>query len=536
MSSGGTVTISTDTMSARIPETEAQPLGSLGFERRQDASQPPMPTAGTSNVLSSTSASSSSPSVTSASVSATPTVITFPSDNGPPLLQIGKYNCTVQMRLDLLTGVLVNYLDVTSTTTGASWIVLSLDVHAAASILNPNAPSPDLSQDQLPTDGDLLSDVMKGNLSRRTYTPKLLRDQRSNLNSSWWNVEWVNRPMDGYYEAMYNNAQNGYTVDGWPVEAYIEFQEYYRLGISYGSVDEQMRRYNIGPDLDFMFPPGTFSEVQPSSVSSNGQVSSGCLFGATDTGITSDRNSSWAITTAPTIDLSANSDLMVPIPAITNLTSCGISPILNQTLAGKTAGQNPLPYAAYVRSTLWSFAPGEPLNDTSNTNNRCVVMSTSPHAGRWRVKDCNSRHRAACRASGEPYNWQVSTQNSDYNGGDSACTAPYSFSVPHTALENAHLLAALRATSNPNDPIFINLNARNVPECWVEGTNGTCPYLTNAETNRTRIVVVPTVAAVIIFVLAAFTFFVKCAANRRENKRGRRRKMLGGWEYEGVPS
>ena len=68
------------------------------------------------------------------------------------------------------------------------------------------------------------------------------------------------------------------------------------------------------------------------------------------------------------------------------------------------------------------------------------------------------------------------------------------------------------------------------------GINGTCPYQARSDQNKTRVVVVPTVAAVIIFVLAALTFFVKCAANRREGKRGRRRRQLGGWEYEGVPS
>ena len=378
---------------------------------------------------------------------------------------------------------------------------------------------------------------MKGNLSSVTYTPELLREQRSDLNSSWYDVQWDNRPMDGYYDVTHNNARKNYTLDGWPTETYVEFRDpYYRLGIEYGSVDEQMQRYNIGPDLDFIFPPGTFSDIKTTLFSSGGQVSSGCLFDAADNGISSDRNSSWAVTPAPILDINANPDLMTPIPAVVNLTSCGISPILNQTLAGQTAGQNPLPYAAYVHSTLWSFAPGEPLNDTSNTNNRCVIMTTAPYAGRWRVQDCNERHRAACQMPSQPYNWRISTETSDYDGGDDTCRAPYKFSVPHTALENAHLLAALRATNNPNEPIFLNLNARNVPECWVEGTNGTCPYLTNADTDRTRIVVVPTVAAVIIFVLAAFTFFVKCAANRRENKRGRRRKMLGGWEYEGVPS
>lgn len=536
-SSGPTVVASIDTVSARIPETTAPALGGLGFDRRQDVAQSTAAPTVSSAVVSPTSAPSSSPS----SAGAKPTIISFPTiNNGPPLLQIGRYNCTSVMRLELLTGILEDFLDVTATTTGASIILLTLDVHAGSSILDPNSPAPTIPQDRTPESGQLLSDVMKGNLTDEAFTPSLLGEERGNLNTSWYDVEWANRPVQGYHDVSYNTVGNQVTRDGWPTESYIEFQKFYRLGLAYGSIDEQMRFYQIGPDLDFIFPPGEFSDIKRPVVNPDGRVSSGCLFDASDTGVTRERNSSWAVTTAPTLDISSdpNLNLSLPIPAITNLTACGITPILNQTLGGQTADKNPLPYAAYVHSTLWSWAPGEPLNATKSdgTNGyRCVIMTTSPYAGRWRVIDCADKKRVACHVPGQPYNWTISPTSADYDNAASACPSPYIFSVPHTALENAHLLAALRSTAGEAET-FIDLNSRNVPDCWVSGTNGTCPYLTNSDTNRTRIVVVPTVAAVIIFVLAAFTFFVKCAANRRENKRGRRRRMVEGWEYEGVPS
>ncbi|KAF2818846.1 hypothetical protein CC86DRAFT_336388, partial [Ophiobolus disseminans] len=534
-SSGPTVVASTDTVSAKIPESTAQLFGDLGFERRQDASQLTSVQSGPSVVLSSSPALSSS----SASAGARPTVVSFPTiNNGPPLLQIGRYNCTSMMRLELLTGILEDFLDVTATTTGASLMFLELNVHAASSILDPNSPASTIPQDQTPESSQLLSVVMKGNLSDETFTPARLQDERGNLNTSWYNVEWANTPVDGYYDVLHNSERNRYTHNGWPTEAYIAFKKYYRLSIGYGLIDEQMRFYQYGPDLDFIFPPGTFTELQTPSVGTDGRVSSGCLFDTGDTTVTRERNSSWAITTAPRLDISRTPNLDLPIPAITNLTSCGISPILNQTLAGTTANKNPLPYAAFVRSTIWSWAPGQPFNATNSAGdngNRCVVMSTSPHPGRWRVADCSDRFRVACHFPPQPYNWTIAPQSASYDAAADACPSPYVFGVPHTALENAHLLAALRATRN-DEPVFIDLNSRNVEDCWVSGKNGTCPYLTNDAANRARIVVVPTVAAVIIFVLAAFTFFVKCAANRRENKRGRRRRMVGGWEYEGVPS
>jgi hypothetical protein len=536
---GPLVVASSETVNAKIPESTAAPLNTPAFGRRQDASQSTA-IAGDSSVASSTNSASAS-SLTSTGPSVKPTVISFPSTSGPPLVQIGRYNCTALMRLDLLTGILDDFLQATSTTTGASLLLLTLDVHAASSILNPDAPAPELITAQLPGSGTLLSDVMKGNISSVTYTPSLLQAQRSDLKTSWYNVERPNLPSSGYYDSRRNSQGNQYTPDGWPTEAFIEFQKFYRVSIGYGTIDPQMRLYNIGPDLDFMFPPGTFSQTQTPSIASNGQLSSGCLFDALDTGVTSQRNSSWAITTAPALDIGGNPDLMVPIPTVTNLTSCGITALLNQTLGGTTADKDPLPYAAYVHSTLWSWAPGEPRNLTSNgdrTSNRCAVMTTSPYPGRWRVTDCTDRYRVACRIPGQVYNWQISTDSFDYFDASDACRESYEFDVPHTALENAHLIAAIEkdARRTPNEAIYIDLNSLNVPECWVSGPNGTCPYLSTEDNNRIRIVVVPTVAAVIIFVLAALTFFVKCAANRRENKRGRRRRMVGGWEYEGVPS
>ncbi|KAL5114867.1 Maintenance of telomere capping protein 6 [Pleosporales sp. CAS-2024a] len=538
-SSGSLVMASTDTVSARIPDSTAAPLTGLGLVQRQDAVQ-----STSAPTLSSAQRPSPSPSASHsirASPSAKPTVISFPSNSGPPLLQIGRYNCTVLMTLDLLTGLLEDFLDATSTTTGASLLLLTLNVHAASSILNPNAPAPHVPTTQLPSTGTLLSDAMKGNVSSITYTPALLQAQRSNLNDSWYNVEPSNQPLSGYYNIMNSSQGNSYTLDGWPTEAFVEFKKFNRLSIGYGTVDPQMQLYNIDRDLDYMFPPGALTSLQSPSIASDGQVSSGCLFAASDTGVTSQLNSSFAIATAPALEVGSSSDLMTPIPAVANLDACGIAALLNQTLGGATADKNPLPYAAYVHSTLWSWAPGEPLNVSahgSEYNNRCATMTSSPYHGRWRVTDCTNRYRVACRIPGQAYSWQISSDSYNYFDAHGACHAPYAFDVPHTSLENAHLAAAWKNDDRrtPNETIYIDLNSLSVAECWVSGANGTCPYLSTEDSDQARIVIVPTVAAVIIFVLAASTFFVKCAANRRETKRCRRRKLMGGWEYEGVPS
>ncbi|KAF2849734.1 hypothetical protein T440DRAFT_124853 [Plenodomus tracheiphilus IPT5] len=537
--SGQTVSISTEGQTAVVPESTVVRAGSLGFERRQDSSRIVASTSVQVSLTAASPAPSSSPSPTPAAAS--PSIISYPTTDGPPLLQIGNYNCTSLMTLDLVTGLLADFLKSTATTTGAAITLLSFDVHAAFSRSNPDGPAPLLSSEQLPVSGSLLSDVLYGNLSSDTYTPGRLGAQRANLNDSWYDVSWDNRPLQSYYSDSKDDSNNLFTQDGWPSETFMEFKELYRLVSSYGTIDPQMQYYNIGPDLDFMFPPGTLGGVNTSTDTSGGAAPD-CLFTASDTTIKSERNSSWAIAIPPLLNISSNPDLMVPIPSVANLTSCGYSVFLNRTLAGATADKNPLPYAAYVHSTLWTWAPGEPANVTSgssNTDNRCVVMTTSPYAGRWKVADCANKYHVACQVPSEPYNWQISSATTNYNDADSVCDSNAQFSIPHTALENAHLLAAFqeyRRNAQDDTDILLNFNSLNVPDCWVVGLNGTCPYLSATDTNRTRIVVVPTVAAVVIFLCAVLTFFVKCAANRREDKRGRRRRMVEGWEYEGVPS
>ena len=472
------------------------------------------------------------------SASAQPTIISYPTVEGPPLWHIGRYNCTSQMTLGLLTGLLEEFLQETATTTGATITFLNLNIHAAASLSDPNESAPQLTRDQAPQSGNILSEVVNGNLSSLLYTPATLREQRANLNSSWYNVEWDNLPAQGYYQTSKNSAGNFFTESGWPTEALIEFQEFKRVIASFGTVDQQMAAYDISGDLDYIFPPGTITEQRQTSFATNGQVSSGCYFASSENTVATQANSSFARASPPTISTDANPDLNSSIPAVSNLTRCGIIPFLNQSLAGTTADKNPLPYAAYVHSTLWSWAPGQPLNVTqgSSTANRCAIMTNSPYPGRWEVTDCGNRYRAACQNPRQPYDWEVSSDTSDFNTADFLCRSPLQFAVPHTALENVHLHAALQRSREPNEPVYIDLNQLGTADCWVIGINGTCPYLQSTDTNRTRIVVIPTVAAVIIFVCAALTFFIKCASNRREDRRGRGRKMVGGWEYEGVPS
>ena len=582
-----TAPVPTTSLSTSVSSTSAgveRSASSIGFKRQEaSSSSNTESTASTSSSASSSStvsseeiSSSFSSSSLTASVTSSPTPSASPSPLAEPdqqlgssvLYMLGDYNCTSTITLGYLTGIFNDFLEATATTTDASFTHLLLNIHAAASWKNPNEPAQQPATDRLPgAVGNLLSEVIKGNLSDEIYTPTKLADQRANLKRSWNDVDDDNNVRPGYYSVQVSSDGMESTTSGWPTEAYIQFREFYRLIALIGTVDPQMSAYDLTPDLPTIFPPSTLSPQQNLTFSSNGTLTHGCLSAPSTPSLTPETNSSFAFAPVPSsISLPPSPNLFAPIPAVGNLTTCGISPLLNHTLASSTADRNPLPYAAFAHASLWSWAPGEPLNATDPsapgaTGNRCAAAYVDgAFAGRWHVVDCGAKMRVACQVGGSPYAWVISRREARYALGDEACGEEGgTFSVPHVAMENAYLTASAKEAfsrdlasstrrgaqkrdgaddGGASASVLLNLNSMDVADCWVAEVNGTCPYQPPSDLTQTRIVVVPTVAAVIIFVCAALTFFVKCAANRREGKRGARRmrRMREGWEYEGVPS
>ncbi|KAF2010450.1 lectin C-type domain-containing protein [Aaosphaeria arxii CBS 175.79] len=479
--------------------------------------------------------------VSVSSSSATPSALPAPG-YFESMIQVGRFNCSSQMSLSYIADILDDYFSDTDTTVEASLLSLILDIHAAASYSDPDAPAPMASN--LPPSGGLLKDVVRGNLSEEVFTPDKLQSDRNNLEGSWYDVPRDQMPAIGYYDVQRNDTNQPITVDGWPTEAYIEFQRYLRILVGLGNIDPQMSNYDYTEDLGTIFRQGQLQVYHNTSIASSGTLTSGCMFDPSQNGITPETNSSWAVTNAPALSLSPNIDPQVPIASISNITSCGMGPILNTTLGSATADQNFQPYLAFTYSTLWTWAPGQPLNTSSTRHeymNKCVAIAlTGPNPNRWVTVDCTMRMRFVCQSDDEPYKWTLSPESATYFLGDEACPSGYTFTVPHTSLEQAHLISSISSMQSmdgsPIDRVYINFNSIDVPDCWTTGINATCPYQPRQDVNKTRLVVVPTVAAVIIFVLAVATFFVKCASNRTENMRGRRRRNVSGWVYEGVPS
>jgi hypothetical protein len=344
---------------------------------------------------------------------------------------------------------------------------------------------------------------------------------------------------DSVYFVVENTHSNDWTPNGWPSESFVEMTQAKRLLVGFGTIDPQLEAYNMSADKDIIFSPADFEDPASVTFTSSHMIGSGCFFDP-DTLAVSKVNNSWADVTLNSS--SAVSGLQSVLDLATRLTNCGISPVLNRTLTGATADQDFRPYRQVVQDTIWSWGAGQPDDqpepdaDDTSASNRCAVLSAA--SGYWRTESCGASHYSACRALGQPYKWAIGHADTMYDNAGIACEDGTAFDVPRTALENRYLVHAWRNFREARDIdgdefVWVNFNDFDVKGCWVIGQNATCPY--QRDMDHERQVIVPIVAAVIVFVLAALTVFVKCAANRRRSKR-RRRRGDDGWDYEGVPS
>lgn len=477
---------------------------------------------------------------TSTTADASPTVI---STTPETLYQVGGYQCTSSIDLGFVGHILSDYFSATGFNTNATINYLILNLHAAAS---PSGDVTTVAPSQLPSTGNLVSDVLNSTLFSYLYTPETLRSDRANLNNSWYGDRVLFEPDFAYLDLHPLPDGNLETNSGWPTEGYLEFNLFKRLLIGYGSIEKQFAGYDTSLDGATIYPPDYLINMDSISTTSSGTINGGCFFNANTTSISA-TNNSFAITEnefGPT----SQTDFETLLAEANNATSCGASPLLNQTLFNVPANVNGSAYNGFVGSTIWSWYVyrGQPYDNSSSSNtvpgDHCAVMNLTTR-GKWHTTSCNERHYAACRVGSQPYLWVPTQMSGPYDAVSRVCPDNSSFAAPRTALENSYLISAMQtAHSNgvlgPDDTaIWVNFNDLDVSGCWVAGTNQTCPYV-QRPTDTARRVTVPTVAAVIVFVLVALTLFSKVAANRTSRKRRRSRKRMGdgGWDYEGVPS
>jgi hypothetical protein len=557
--SASTVSLTTGQLTQREIFAYATPSSALAvdLERRQNE------LAQTSSTY---SASSSSTFVATSSVLSTvASTVTFSADatttstngagssassqiiNGETLIQIGPYACSSALDFRVFLTSLNGNLGDTEDSLNATMKYIILNLHVARSVDKPLGPAATPSVSDLPRNRNLLSNLIGYNNSQYLFTPEFLDAERANLNvsTSWFGGARQYYP-DPAYMQLNNMITHSSTPDGWPSESFVQLANARRVLAGFGVVDSQLEAYEFSADAASIFPQGYLQDPARVAFGQDGELSSGCFF---DKGVTTlaNINSSWATAEVGDLASVSVSSIDTSLAQASNLTACGITPILNTTLLNTTADVDFTPYQAYIVSTIWGWGVDQPrtapgnFDDEDGTANRCAVLNAT--SARWQTADCANSYHVACRVGQAPYVWSVSGSSVSYQKAGDVCYADTSFAVPRTGLENTYLAAAFRTylstntgddDSDNSELLWLDFNDLDASTCWVVGQNSTCPYRAQNETAG-KAIVVPTVAAVIVFVIALLVIIVKCASNRRNTKRKSRRGD-DGWDYEGVPS
>lgn len=476
------------------------------------------------------------PTTTISSNSANYSVIS--SDGTSQLVQLGPYQCSNTLTLSSVTSVFSDYLTRTSNTLDAKVLIWILNLHVAAPWDRPTDSSDNLTVSNLPAPDQSISSYLD-NLDDIIYTPGRLLSDRRNLNSSWFRRASENDlPLVSYYNLTRLSNGDVTTDDGWPNEDYIQVAQGKRMLIGFGNIDSDMSGYNTTMDGSRIYPPNYLTAAQDVTFDSNGELSNGCFYNKNEFTV-AQVNNSWAMATINQINPPDLGD------AADNLTTCGMSQMLNVTIDGITADGDAEPYQSYGNNAVFGWAYGQPENDSSiddidGRKFRCALMiSTDAWQGHWRVEFCNERYHVACREGRSPYRWTISDLKVPYDSGEAACKGNTTFDVPRTGLENRYLWNTIMAEANDEsgslDGVWINFNSLDVESCWVTtGVNGSCPYYLNQSATHSRQILIPTIAALIVLILSVLTVLVKCSTNARNSRI--RRRGIGGWDYEGIPS
>ncbi|KAF7594079.1 Maintenance of telomere capping protein 6 [Aspergillus hancockii] len=497
---------------------------------------------------------SATPSATPATTSAaqgTSTVIS--NSSGSLVYELGPYLCSNDLSLSGLIDIFQGYYKDTTSQLNVYIRYITFNLHVAASAASPFQPASKVSGDELPSYSERVDVMMDDSLFHYIYTPTQLAKERSNLNESWYVVDDGYKPITEYFITHELSDGTQSTPDGWPGLKYVQLAKERRLLLEYGSIDPQLEDYNLTAGTnEVVFPPGYLTSTIPAPSDDKGGLDYACLYDA-DAYQVSQVNSSWALSNGLTVPQGVNetSTLLNLSDKVLNITACGLSPILNSTLFNKTADNAAMLYKNISLSSTWAWADGEPRgSDVSEDidtpqHNRCAVMDISL-GGHWRVANCTEVRHAACRVGNLPYTWTISDNAYSYsNAYSEACPKNTTMGVPRTSLENTYLYRYLLAEPNnimdPASPdlakreIWLDFNSRDIASCWVTGgPEASCPYASDPKQLQKRTVLVAAIAGIVICIITALTLFVKCNANRRNSRRGKR--VIQGWEYEGVPS
>ncbi|KAI5785077.1 hypothetical protein DFH27DRAFT_576787 [Peziza echinospora] len=434
----------------------------------------------------------------------------------------GKYKCDKHLDATALFAFLSDWVSRTEYNLLASVATVVFNLH--------NDQSRPVTQGPQSVNAPAKLSSISGFPNSLIYTPHQLHQDRVNLNSSWLNGGNAGDDEARYFNVVRRSDGGLSSVDAWPSGSFLAFDVHHRLLLAFGDV--RVAGFDPAADSRLIFQPEEIG--WPPETHDDGKER--CYFDANITDL-KNANTSWA-------ELIDSDFKSFSKEKVLEATDCGYSILVNTTL------DKDEDYFSLMEATVWSWAKGEPASSPPTGGGggsggpfeddmfRCAAMATND-AARWSVVDCNQRLYPACRVNDLPYKWTLGTRITRYFEAPYLCPPHSAFDVPRTALENRHLRAAAKSAGlGDGDKVWLDYQSLAVPECWVTGgENAQCPYKASDIGNKT--IIVPTVAAIILLIVAGLMAFAKLGNRRIEKARKKRRKMVrraGEYEYEGVPT
>lgn len=245
----------------------------------------------------------------------------------------------------------------------------------------------------------------------------------------------------------------------------------------------------------------------------------------------------------------------------------GFTPVLNSSaLGGNYAASNDTGVYLSMNTTLpgafWSWAPGQPPSNTTNStdlaraessdndNPQWAIYSETQVAFRcvsieqegWVVHNCYDQFRFACKNATNPFDWTLSEKVKTYfaAASDVMCPEGFNFSVPKLSLEQYSLISLLKST-NVLYPVWIDLNDIYVPDCYVTGgPYAVCPHGKILTTNILIKRLAPSLVISLVLIILIFAEHVFTRVPIQSNRTRHWRKTIAQYykenDFEGVPS
>ena len=426
-----------------------------------------------------------------------------------------EYTCDSELDLSYIFELFSSWIEATEYNIFAAVAIVVLNLHE-------DKANPPTEGSDAPVAISSLPD-----LPGTIYSPNNLASDRSDLNYTWLHGGAEGDDEARYFEVQRKPEGGLWSVNAWPSESYLAFETKERLLLAFGDVN--VAGFDPSKDGGLIFQPDAIEWPYPSQ-------NAPCLFNPSTTSV-KDTSNTWAHI------IDSSGDEVTPETFLSYI-DCGYSLIINTTITDPSSSIYPqIGYLNLLKGLIWSWAPGEPAPPSSNMSEteadlfRCASMNAT--TGRWKVTDCNAVFYAACRVEDKPYTWVLSTRTARYFDAGYFCPQHSSFDIPRAALENQYLLHAINSTLPPGeDQIWIDYQSLAVQGCWTSGGgDAQCPYEPTDASDMS--IIVPTVAAIIVLVIAALVVFAKLGNRRMEKVRKRRRRIArkaGEFAYEGVPA